>query len=336
MVSMINFSHWQYIYRIWRPNLQTNCRHSYGNSSSCRFILHLYEAEFVQEFLRKGKKKREQSFNVSLYINDVLLLNNKNFSNFLHVIYPVELVVKDSPNAASYLAIYLEHDTNGTLTTKLYDKRDEFNFPIVNYPFLNSNTPLSPSYGVYMSQLIRDSRTCNSYQDFLHRSVLLTRKLLSQVFIGTRLRSTIKKCFSSYHHLTLPCRVSVTTMANAICRPWYCCHEYFSFLDTTWDIMTGAACEAGNSYPSRAPDFTSGFDRGSCCPVICVSLFHLIVLSLGFWVLIVASVGLLGIYMFYFNVIVLAETYNFHIIKKNWNFYVRQILDVRDLASYLL
>jgi len=46
--------------------------------------------------------------------------------------------------------------------------------------------------------------------------------------------------------------------------------------------MTGAACGAGNPYPSGAPDFTSGFHRGSCCPVIYVSLFHVIVLSFGF------------------------------------------------------
>jgi len=48
-----------------------------------------------------------------------------------------ELIVKDttdSPILASYLDLYLEHDINGT--TKLYDKRDDFNFPIVNYPFL--------------------------------------------------------------------------------------------------------------------------------------------------------------------------------------------------------
>jgi len=78
----------------------------------------------------------------------------------------VELVVEDttdSPNSDSYLDLYLEHDINGTLTTKLYDKRDDFDFPIVNYPFLDSNIPLSPAYGVYMSQLIRYSRTCNSY-----------------------------------------------------------------------------------------------------------------------------------------------------------------------------
>jgi len=46
--------------------------------------------------------------------------------------------------------------------------------------------------------------------------------------------------------------------------------------------MTGAAYGVGNAYPSGAPDFTSGFHRGSRCPVICVSLFHVIVLSFGF------------------------------------------------------
>jgi len=45
--------------------------------------------------------------------------------------------------------------------------------------------------------------------------------------------------------------------------------------------MTGAACGAGNAYPSGASDFTSCFHRGSCCPVICVSLLHVIVLSFG-------------------------------------------------------
>jgi len=46
--------------------------------------------------------------------------------------------------------------------------------------------------------------------------------------------------------------------------------------------MAGAACGAGNAYRSGAPDFTSGFHRGSYYPVICVSLFHVIVLSFVF------------------------------------------------------
>jgi len=144
-----------------------------GNNSApllADLFLHSYEAEFVQELFRKGEKKLAQSINFMFrYIDDVLSLNNKNFRNFLHLIYPVELVVKDitdSPNSASYLDLYLEHDINRTLTTKCYDKRDDFNSPIVNYPFLDSIIPSSPAYGVYM--LIRYSRTCNSYQNFLH------------------------------------------------------------------------------------------------------------------------------------------------------------------------
>jgi len=53
---------------------------------------------------------------------------------------------------------------------------------------------------------------------------------------------------------------------------------------------TGAACGAGGACPTGAPDFASGFHRGSCCPVVCVSLFHVMVLSFVFWVLIVPFV----------------------------------------------
>jgi len=46
--------------------------------------------------------------------------------------------------------------------------------------------------------------------------------------------------------------------------------------------MLGAACGVGNAYASGPPDFTSGFHRGSCCPAINVSLFHVMVLAFGF------------------------------------------------------
>ena len=57
----------------------------------------------------------------------------------------------------------------------LYYKNDDFNFPIVNFPFKCSNIPAAPAYGVYISQLIRYSRACGSYPDFLDRGLLLTR-----------------------------------------------------------------------------------------------------------------------------------------------------------------
>ena len=58
------------------------------------------------------------------------------------------------------------HD-QGELHTRLYDKHDDFDFTIVNFPHLSSNIPSSPAYGVYISQLIRYSRACSHYNNFL-------------------------------------------------------------------------------------------------------------------------------------------------------------------------
>ena len=54
------------------------------------------------------------------------------------------------------------------------------NFAIVNFPFLCSNVPLSPAYGVYVSQLIRYARAFHAYDDFLKRGQLLTKMLMLQ------------------------------------------------------------------------------------------------------------------------------------------------------------
>ena len=116
-----------------------------------------YEAEFIQGLLKSGKKKFAQSFNFTYrYIDDVLSLSNSKFSDYLDFIYPSELEIKDtieSMKSISYLDCLLEIDNSGKLSTKLYDKRDDFNFP-----FLCDNIPASPAYGVFVSQLIRTIR----------------------------------------------------------------------------------------------------------------------------------------------------------------------------------
>jgi hypothetical protein len=81
------------------------------------------------------------------YIDDVLSQNNSRFSDFVDRIYPFEHEIKDTTDTdrfASYL--HLEIDSEGQLRTKLYDKRDDFNFPIVNFPFIFSNIPAAPEY----------------------------------------------------------------------------------------------------------------------------------------------------------------------------------------------
>ena len=45
--------------------------------------------------------------------------------------------------------------SNGFVSSKLYDKRDDFDFDTVNFPYFDGDVPRRPSYGVYISQLMR-------------------------------------------------------------------------------------------------------------------------------------------------------------------------------------
>jgi hypothetical protein len=71
------------------------------------------------------------------------------------VIYKAVRESTPTDRSASYLDLHLEIDSEERLRTKRYDKTDDFNFPIVNFPFLCSNIPAAPAYGVYISRLIR-------------------------------------------------------------------------------------------------------------------------------------------------------------------------------------
>ena len=129
----------------------------------------------------------------------------------------MELEIKDTTDtdrSASYLDLHLEIDSEGRLRTKLYDRRDDFNFPIVNFPFICSNIPTAPTYGVYISQLIRYFRACGSYQDFLNRGLLLTRKLLNQGFLLAKLKSSLRKFYCRHHDLVNCYGISVSQMTT--------------------------------------------------------------------------------------------------------------------------
>ena len=89
---------------------------------------------------------------------------------------------------------YLEASiSNDIVSTKIYDKRDDFDFEIVNFPFLDGDVPRSTSYGVYISQLIRFARASSYVTDFNTRNKLLTQKLLKQGYRYHKLRKTFSK-----------------------------------------------------------------------------------------------------------------------------------------------
>jgi hypothetical protein len=149
-----------------------------------------YPWSFVTQIFHNGKPSHGGD-------RKIFELNNSRFGDFVDRIYPIELEIKDTTDtdrSASYLDLHLEIDSEGRLRTKLYDKRVDFNFPIVYFPFICSNIPAVPAYGVYtgISQMIRYSRACGSYQDFNDRRLLLTRKLLNQGFHLVKLKSSLR------------------------------------------------------------------------------------------------------------------------------------------------
>ena len=62
--------------------------------------------------------------------------------------------------------------SDGFVKTTIYDKRDDFDFDIVNIPFLDGDDPRSTSDGVYISQLVRFARMSSHVDDFNTRKRL--------------------------------------------------------------------------------------------------------------------------------------------------------------------
>ena len=112
-------------------------------------------------------------------------------------IYPTELQLNKAnssdtefPFSGLNLSI-----SNGIVSSKIYDKRDAFNFEIVNFPFLDEDVPRPPSCGVYISQLIRFARVCSNVDYFNNINLFLTAELLKQ---GYRYQN--RKAFSKFYH----------------------------------------------------------------------------------------------------------------------------------------
>ena len=128
---------------------------------------------------------------------------NELYDMYIHTLHK-ELTISEtteSTSVASYLDLLFTRDRSNNITTKLYDKRDAFGFHIVNFPFMSSNIPSAPAYGVYASQLVRYASCCSSYSDFLIRHRALVKRLLSQGYKVNRLSNTFKKFYGRHTDL---------------------------------------------------------------------------------------------------------------------------------------
>ena len=122
----------------------------------------------------------------------------------LRTISAAELEIKyktERNTSTSYLDLLLPIGRDYQLHTYLNEKRDDFDFHITNFPFLSSNIPSSPAYGVFISQLIRYARACSSYKCFILRAVQLSNKLFGQGYVKERSKSYLRKFYCLYGDL---------------------------------------------------------------------------------------------------------------------------------------
>ena len=116
-----------------------------------------YERDFMKSLSRENQTDIIEAFNsTSRYLDNLLNIDNIYFDQMVDRIYPTELQLNRA-NSSDTEAPFLDLNlciSNGMVSTKIYNKRDDFDFDIVNFPFLDGDVPRRTSYGVYISQLI--------------------------------------------------------------------------------------------------------------------------------------------------------------------------------------
>ena len=151
----------------------------------------------------------------SRYLDDLLNIDNPYFEGMVNRIYPPELQLKHntSDTEAPFLDLHLSI-SNGFVSSKIYDKHDDFDFDIVNFPFLDGDVSRSTSYGVYISQLIRFARVSSHVADFNARNKSLTAKLLQQGYRYHKLRTIFSKFYRRHYELVSKFNVGLKTLLH--------------------------------------------------------------------------------------------------------------------------
>ena len=141
-------SSWQHFRGLRGKGFPTDNRHSHGHKlcpSPSRHISILVRSG-IHTDLALGRLASQFNFTYR-YIDDVLSINNPDFENYLGQMYPPKLEIKDtteSKTSASFLDLLLSTGRDGQLRTSLYDKRDDFNFHITNFPTWVATSHLRP------------------------------------------------------------------------------------------------------------------------------------------------------------------------------------------------
>ena len=165
--------------------------------------MYSYESDYVEK-LSKENLTLARKFSLNFrYIDDLFVGNFPDFREHIYKIYPRVLEIKpesNNPVEVAFLDLRLKCN-NFQVSFSIYDKRDDFNFSIVNFPFIDSCIPKKSALGVFFSQLIRYARLNSTFQGFRDRTKQLKDKLLNQGYYDKELKRIALRFFRDYHDL---------------------------------------------------------------------------------------------------------------------------------------
>jgi hypothetical protein len=180
--------------------------------------LYLYalESKYLQD-LMKNDIHTARKLSLSYYIDDLLMFNSGGIMDEHKTkIYPKELILnKENKNDdhCTFLDLDLtvKRETH-TLHTCIYDKRDDFNFTINNFPNLSGNIHATRSHGIVISQLIRFCKACIHIDDFIDRCKTMMTKLTNQFSVKKVLQNKTSNFYDKYYHLIQKYKISKRKM----------------------------------------------------------------------------------------------------------------------------
>jgi hypothetical protein len=166
----------------------------------------------------------------------------------------------------------------------LYGKSVDFKFPIVHYfPFICNKIQATPACEVKISQCMRYSSACASYQYFLKMALLPTRKLLIQRIVKFKLKSSLRKFYSHHHEMVDIYEMSGSHDSGYVWTLVISCYPFKFVSDNFYIILSKTASTiygGGTVHPSEAPEVTPSLSLGPCWSSWIFSLFTLLVVRL--------------------------------------------------------
>ena len=180
---------------------QVKCIPMGGSCSSniADLTLNFKEFTFMKRLVKEKKLGLARLLsNNSRYVDDINIINYKRFSYLVPSIYPIDLEVErngDDDKNVCYLDIRIVMTRNG-IQTKVYNKVDDFDFPVVAFTFPSSNIPLYIGYNTFYGQVLRYSRICSQKEDFLTKTASLYTTFRDRGYNERKLTASFQKIFT--------------------------------------------------------------------------------------------------------------------------------------------